>query len=110
MGDCHKTTPSRSKIKNGRQGSSPRARGAVEVGPDPGNADGVIPAGAGNRPPATTLAGPCGGHPLGCGEQQTCPTADTGQQGSSPRVRGAGQLLVGVLVAGGVIPAGAGSN
>ena len=70
-------------------GSSPRMRGAPELGYEPAESTGIIPAYAGS-----TRRRPCSGrlgtdHPRVCGEHKVLSNARRTTQGSSPRMRGA---------------------
>ena len=90
------------------KGSSPRVRGE-DLDGLLGHVDvGIIPAGAGRSRSSRAKATPSRDHPRGCGEKG-CQAADCDQAGgSSPRVRGEGEVwrIVGRLR--GIIPAGAG--
>ena len=98
------------KLCRFHKGSSPRMRGTLRTQILPRNADGIIPAHAGN-----TQTGACrgllvGDHPRACGEHLPKGKSHTWLPGSSPRMRG---TLVGELDPGlfdGIIPAHAGNT
>ena len=94
----------------GVHGSSPRVRGTDNLGHLRGQADRVIPAGAGNRPTASSIYGPKAGHPRGCGEQPPGFDDDAMVIGSSPRVRGTVAAVEEAHGLDRVIPAGAGNS
>ncbi|SEK29668.1 hypothetical protein SAMN05444515_101344 [Ectothiorhodospira marina] len=71
-------------------GSSPRLRGTVHVGRLHGGVGRVIPAPAGNGPPAGEASGIRAGHPRACGERFASLYTYSNSDGSSPRLRGTG--------------------
>ena len=80
-------------VEEGQQqhlGSSPRVRGAAGAGVLLGCADGIIPACAGSSAICFAWSWLCRDHPRVCGEQRLPTVAHDCTQGSSPRVRGAG--------------------
>ena len=91
-------------------GSSPRVRGAGVSAHAIARHTGIIPACAGSRYQTDNLHSSTWDHPRVCGEQfVACPTVG-GCSGSSPRVRGAVQLVGQRAGHGGIIPACAGSS
>ena len=93
-----------------REGSSPRVRGKAPFLLLPFRSAGIIPAGAGKslrRSGSMTMERD---HPRGCGEKFSSPAPTPPQLGSSPRVRGEGQLSIEAGLWGGIIPAGAGRS
>ena len=54
-------------------GSSPLTRGKLELGPQPDDVPGLIPAHAGKTPPAPGVEHPPGAHPRSRGENEFCP-------------------------------------
>ena len=93
-----------------RGGSSPRVRGkggAVDDACAPG---GIIPAGAGKRPPPQHPSNPSKDHPRGCGEKGALLGFGLAIEGSSPRVRGKANGIRLPLAITGIIPAGAGKS
>ena len=89
-------------------GSSPRVRGSLLLEPQLVLLHGIIPAGAG-------LTGVFGlpskadrDHPRGCGAHEMQKAKETGNPGSSPRVRGSPQQDINLVRRTGIIPAGAG--
>ena len=91
-------------------GSSPRARGAQQRAQVRGEAQGLIPAGAGSTWLPRRPSAPARAHPRGRGEHTTCASSPAGRAGSSPRARGARQPLDLRTQGDGLIPAGAGST
>ncbi len=91
-------------------GPSPRVRGADRSPREPGRPGGTIPAGAGSRLERSRREQEERDHPRGCGEQPDTTGENEGSVGPSPRVRGAGVAREMMHVAGGTIPAGAGSS
>ena len=97
-------------LETGRQGSSPRARGAQPPPLGDGHGLGIIPACAGS-----TSSRPCRSswrrdHPRVRGEHPTATPSMTGTWGSSPRARGAPRMPAEPVVDEGIIPACAGST
>ena len=91
-------------------GSSPRVRGAGHDAVPQAHEEGIIPARAGSRP-SMPASRPCRrDHPRACGEQVSSARVVRLSQGSSPRVRGAGDVAHGELPDHGIIPARAGSR
>ena len=91
-------------------GSSPRVRGADgHSALDPANV-GIIPARAGSRARMLSITVCSWDHPRACGEQAVAVSVMDVQAGSSPRVRGAGQLADNPAGPVGIIPARAGSS
>ena len=68
------------------------------------------PRGCGEHIPGRRLVQLIGDHPRGCGEHICLALLLTDLLGSSPRMRGAPPVLLGVLVPHGIIPADAGST
>ena len=95
---------------NGASGSSPRMRGAGDAVPHQGGAVRIIPAHAGSSRPPTRSAGSPGDHPRACGEQTFAATSDYGEEGSSPRMRGAASIMMDDEPHCRIIPAHAGSR
>ena len=97
-------------IEDAPVGSSPRVRGAALRGVDIRPCVGIIPARAGSRSTANTNG--CGrrDHPRACGEQNQVDVLRVMGLGSSPRVRGAGELAAELNIYVGIIPARAGSS
>ena len=92
------------------EGSSPRVRGAESSLYLMGSMPGIIPACAGSSlvlAPGPTAAQD---HPRVCGEQVNAYVTYQHQQGSSPRVRGAGMVNGRQVQQVGIIPACAGSR
>ena len=71
-------------------GSSPRVRGAARAVRPGRQAVGIIPARAGSRRLHRPHGRRQGDHPRACGEQSRYDMPTIREQGSSPRVRGAG--------------------
>ena len=74
----------------GRQGSSPRVRGAGSKVLHNAHIIGIIPARAGSRNTVCVAVELFGDHPRACGEQRGERGGCDFATGSSPRVRGAG--------------------
>ena len=91
-------------------GSSPRARGALQLEQRPPGGPGIIPACAGSTDPAPAQSGHGGDHPRVRGEHRAGAVHRPTPWGSSPRARGALQCSYGCLDRGGIIPACAGST
>ena len=91
-------------------GSSPRMRGAASSTQAPLSSAGIIPARAGSRHSQGASWPPLGDHPRACGEQFASIAGMSADQGSSPRVRGAGVLEGEHRLRRGIIPARAGSR
>ncbi len=72
------------------KGSSPRVRGAEPRGASTLAQAGIIPARAGSSRGRSATTRPAWDHPRACGEQSDEDAAKLDEQGSSPRVRGAG--------------------
>ena len=70
------------------QGSSPQVRGTFEVGDQPIQGVGLIPAGAGNISSIAFLGLRIPAHPRRCGEHHLAEFRSEQAQGSSPQVRG----------------------
>ena len=70
----------------------------------------ITPAGAGNRPDATSARRSCSDHPRGCGEQHPLHTKKQFFEGSPPRVRGTVILTCKSIPCIGITPAGAGNS
>ena len=91
-------------------GSSPRMRGAPS-GPRPPAPPGrIIPADAGSTGESLWAIYGTGDHPRGCGEHIAVPPQLRAFEGSSPRMRGAHEVLVGQADGPWIIPADAGST
>ena len=103
------TSPASSGSPRGR-GSSPRARGAHHGESALGYREGIIPACAGSTQPASGLPPDTGDHPRVRGEHGSSAGYRTNRPGSSPRARGAPELLDFSSFNGGIIPACAGST
>ena len=91
-------------------GSSPRVRGEAHDKRAIVFKSGIIPAGAGRRRRRCCPRGRGGDHPRGCGEKFFRGVGVGGVEGSSPRVRGEGEVT---FLSGGprrIIPAGAGRS
>ena len=69
--------------------SSPRVRETVVIGGEHGHELGIIPARAGSRYKSRNQRGRIRDHPRVCEEQLIKSKVNAGNQGSSPRVRGA---------------------
>ena len=91
-------------------GSSPRARGAQEAHQPADPARGIIPACAGSTLVENTSQLRIGDHPRVRGEHSAPPCPRAGQQGSSPRARGAHGRALHPPAERGIIPACAGST
>ena len=89
-------------------GSSPRVRGKVSVSTLRVYLRGIIPAGAGKSMAFGVDDAIIGDHPRGCGEKPRALARARHRQGSSPRVRGKGDLFQRERGRGGSIPEGAG--
>ena len=92
-------------------GSSPRVRGTVLmfrrcVCP----VTGIIPACAGNSYKADKTYSGHKDHPRVCGEQSQPKKGERNEKGSSPRVRGTGNICEGKATDSGIIPACAGNR
>lgn len=91
-------------------GSPPRMRGAAIDVPKASITPRIIPACAGNRIKECSYNSSLRDHPHVCGEQSADQMAAFCNQGSSPRVRGAGIFIYFVYIYFGIIPARAGSS
>ncbi|KAB7789964.1 hypothetical protein F7D09_1514 [Bifidobacterium leontopitheci] len=91
-------------------GSSPRMRGTPLQNRQRATRLGIIPAYAGNTPPAPPMALPSGDHPRVCGEHLMSMTMDSSGRGSSPRMRGTLASGDARHRIGGIIPAYAGNT
>ena len=91
-------------------GSSPRMRGALPVDVKPHDHAGIIPADAGSTGLWVPWSGTARDHPRGCGEHKRQGNRSGMRGGSSPRMRGALDLLVDLGPRTGIIPADAGST
>ena len=91
-------------------GSSPRVRGADLDTVVSLLVDGIIPARAGSSPTTPSAPSTRWDHPRACGEQNRPLCRCRSVPGSSPRVRGAGALLLCCGIHRGIIPARAGSS
>ena len=92
------------------EGSSPRMRGAGLWCLPHHLPAGIIPAHAGSSSESTAQRRATRDHPRACGEQRVIFTSTTGEQGSSPRMRGAAKEGRLQDLPGGIIPAHAGSS
>ena len=92
------------------EGSSPRMRGAVCRGLCRAVRVGIIPACAGSRYKSRNQRGRIRDHPRVCEEQLIKSKVNAGNQGSSPRVRGAALRALFWSLGRGIIPACAGSS
>ena len=91
-------------------GSSPRMRGTPVVPTTNPDADGIIPAYAGNTP-NISMAIPFGrDHPRVCGEHLSADSIAGKNTGSSPRMRGTLWFVCSKYVSVGIIPAYAGNT
>ena len=79
----------RSSLQEGKQGSSPRVRGAVGAARADEAEHGIIPARAGSSTRASPSKITPWDHPRACGEQFLRTRKTSSNRGSSPRVRGA---------------------
>ena len=91
-------------------GSSPRVRGAGRWDIVVSASHGIIPACAGSRSKWTRFANHARDHPRVCGEQRKPHRSASPIEGSSPRVRGAGQASSPLPNRHRIIPACAGSR
>ena len=91
-------------------GSSPRMRGARHHDTRGKDQDRIIPADAGSTVPCGLRSIRLWDHPRGCGEHIDVPLPLVGDEGSSPRMRGARRSQGEDLRASGIIPADAGST
>ena len=91
-----------------RQGSSPRVRGSPASLHRSAGKLGIIPAGAGLTTSASRPKNGRRDHPRGCGAHLKGGVIPGEEVGSSPRVRGSLILCLLVVLADGIIPAGAG--
>ena len=104
---CGEKPPSSASMDE-PSGSSPRVRGKA-IGEDcDGGGAGIIPAGAGRRPPGSERSPAARDHPRGCGEKLSTPASVSASRGSSPRVRGEEGFGIVKRDAVRIIPAGAG--
>ena len=92
------------------QGSSPRMRGAPCIASVVPNDVWIIPADAGSTWADNAEIDVNEDHPRGCGEHDGRQSHTQGQDGSSPRMRGALPGPVGIRHRRGIIPADAGST
>ena len=93
-----------------RLGSSPHTRGAPPTGSSPGRSWRIIPAYAGSTSLSTRIAWHPPDHPRIRGEHRPVQSRPGGYAGSSPHTRGARVQVRVLRVAGGIIPAYAGST
>ena len=91
-------------------GSSPRVRGRPLQASPLGNAQRLIPAGAGQTRSTTSPLTGARAHPRGCGADWATTESTAFRQGSSPRVRGRLSPSRCMACAPGLIPAGAGQT
>ena len=91
-------------------GSSPRVRGTPACSRRTRSRTGIIPACAGNTYAAIGKTTIWWDHPRVCGEHRHRQRLDTGERGSSPRVRGTRSDQVAGRVRMGIIPACAGNT
>ena len=91
-------------------GSSPRMRGAQDRDRQGDSCQGIIPADAGSTVFADDPKSGLRDHPRGCGEHAGVRAFPVQDPGSSPRMRGALDLLVDLGARAGIIPADAGST
>ena len=96
--------------ETGREGSSPRMRGAPRDAPVASDAVGIIPAYAGSTLGFTFELKPTGDHPRVCGEHWGTTDNDSRITGSSPRMRGVPVQQLDARRGDGIIPAYAGST
>ena len=90
--------------------SSPRMQGALPSAENHSKHYRIIPADAGSTPRHTRGHPMCRDHPRECGEHRDRIRYGAGDLGSSPRMRGALDLLVDLGARPGIIPADAGST
>ena len=95
-------------LKLATTGSSPRMRGSPDLLPDTPLRDGIIPAHAGLTQPVSLGACCLRDHPRACGAHIFIGTPKGQNQGSSPRMRGSRQPVLGPDDRTGIIPAHAG--
>ena len=98
------------KNRHGHLGSSPRVRGTVAFSVAENGGRRFIPACAGNSRRHFRSWSDAAVHPRVCGEQVRIAIDCTASNGSSPRVRGTGNLLGANDLAGRFIPACAGNS
>ena len=91
-------------------GSSPRVRGTLEAGTYVFEADGIIPACAGNTRCSRPSRRCCRDHPRVCGEHSANAYMEQATSGSSPRVRGTHIVRPARSACRGIIPACAGNT
>ena len=91
-------------------GSSPRVRGTRPSSIPCALPARIIPACAGNTPPAIRATTSSADHPRVCGEHRGCKAICLSLRGSSPRVRGTLERAAGVCVKVRIIPACAGNT
>ena len=92
------------------RGSSPRMRGAPEMKFSDLSGNRIIPADAGSTGGYKAGMTPDKDHPRGCGEHSPQVHIRRRIKGSSPRMRGARLISVGIGISGRIIPADAGST
>ena len=93
-----------------RMGSSPRMRGAHHQAGNQAHSTRIIPADAGSTPPSRKPSTQYTDHPRGCGEHYWCTSGNLYIRGSSPRMRGALNLIASKRFFKRIIPADAGST
>ena len=93
-----------------RAESSPRMRGARDVPLYKATVAGIIPADAGSTFRLMVYRMDARDHPRGCGEHITTGARKDWKWGSSPRMRGALEVLGDACDGPGIIPADAGST
>ncbi len=91
-------------------GSSPRMRGTARIQRRQASTGGIIPAHAGNRLSGKKSHKDVRDHPRACGEQPALAIKFTLRAGSSPRMRGTGDIEVIEYKNHGIIPAHAGNS
>ena len=91
-------------------GSSPRMRGARQLSSSKMRKGRIIPADAGSTRCIVSRLMSIGDHPRGCGEHHAKRASINRDRGSSPRMRGAQDVLLEEHVARRIIPADAGST
>ena len=91
-------------------GSSPRMRGALQASEAGRRPDGIIPADAGSTLPVMIIRAIREDHPRGCGEHSMESSITERNMGSSPRMRGAPDVLSRPGITHRIIPADAGST